>query len=146
MAGNINKEVILLSICGALVITGCAKQDDPVRLGSISTTNHLNVYVEGPPYFGIYGTPVAGAVIRCEFRDMDHTDPHDQGHLMITEAHGATDFDGRWSCSVTYEETGTYTADVVLIWVSHNNLGDLYNIAYIREDGTAAKTFSYFPK
>jgi hypothetical protein len=138
-----NTAVLLFVLGGAFLIAGCAKEDDPVRLGSESTTNHLRVYVEGPPYFDIYGTPVPGATIRCEFRDMDHTDPHDDGHLMITEAFGATDHNGRWSCTVTYKETGSYTADVVLVWVNHNQMGELYNIAYIREDGTASKTFSY---
>jgi len=125
--------------CAVLILPGCAKEDDAVHLSSESTTNSFSIIVEGPPCPapGIC-TPLPDAHVQVEFRDTDHTDPHDGGYLMITEAQGFTNLEGRWSCRVTYVETGSYEADIVVITVTHQQFGTGYEMRHLDETGHAS--------
>jgi hypothetical protein len=134
-------ELILLA--GILAWAGCGKDDDIVSLGDESTTNSFSIMVEAPPcHQDLWGmpvcTPLPDAFVRIEFRDQDHTDPHDGGFLRVEEAEGTTNLQGSWSCRVTYVETDSYAADIVLIWVDHPDFSASYTNQMLDENGAAS--------
>ncbi len=143
---DIDRVLALTTALLVVAMSGCTKDDDPVRLGSDATTNRLDVRVEGPPCGLEVCTALPNAHVRVEFRDMNHTDPHDGGHLMITEAEGVTNLEGRWSTVVTYRETGTYAADICLIWVTHYQFGTQYVTRQIDANGQASITVQWRSK
>ena len=133
---------VLIVLAGMVAVTGCSKEDDPIHLGNESTTNSFAILVEAPPCeigpLGPICTPLPDASVRVEFRDRDHTDPHDAGFLRVAEDEGTTNLAGRWSCRVTYVETGSYAADIVMIWVDHPDYGDSYTTQVLDENGSAS--------
>ena len=56
------------------------------------------------------------------------------------QAQGLTSLQGIWSCTVSYVETGSYAADRVFIWVSHEVHGQAYTTRLLDENNRAAVT------